>query len=60
MVGSGEIVGAVGDSGNAAGKQPHLHYSIISMLPYPWLMTTETQGWKKMFVLNPHEYLNGR
>lgn len=57
LVSVAEKVGALGDSGNAAGKQPHVHYSIITLLPYPWLFSTETQGWKKMFYLNPHEQL---
>nr|WP_136250604.1 M23 family metallopeptidase [Ningiella ruwaisensis] len=52
-----EIIGALGDTGNAIGKPPHVHYSILSLIPIPWLMTTETQGWKKMFYLNPHDKL---
>ena len=54
---AGEHVGRVGDTGNAAGKSPHLHYSVFSLIPYPWLWSTEPQGWKKMFFLNPHEML---
>ena len=50
-------IGTPGSSGNAVGKQPHTHYSIISLIPYPWLMTTEAQGWKRMFYLNPHDKL---
>jgi len=57
IVGKNDIVGTLGDSGNAIGKQPHVHYSIISLLPYPWLFSTEKQGWKKMFFMNPHEVL---
>lgn len=52
---SGSIIGTVGDSGNAAGKPPHLHYSIMSLVPYPWKFSTQTQGWKKMFFMNPAE-----
>ena len=59
FVSAEEKVGTLGDSGNAVGKQPHVHYSIITLLPYPWLFSTESQGWKKMFILNPHEQLNG-
>lgn len=53
----GEVIGTLGDSGNAQGKQPHVHYVILSMMPYPWKMTTESQGWKKMFYLNPDQLL---
>lgn len=50
------ILGTVGNSGNAAGKSPHLHYSIVTMIPYVWRMDSDKQGWKKMFYLNPIEY----
>jgi murein DD-endopeptidase MepM/ murein hydrolase activator NlpD len=57
IVTSGQEIGEVGDSGNAQGKPPHLHYEINSLLPYPWRWDTTTQGWKKMFILNPNDYL---
>lgn len=57
MLPAGVPIGSVGDSGNAAGKQPHLHYSIISLLPHPWRGDGSTQGWKKMFFLNPVDYM---
>nr|WP_231616916.1 M23 family metallopeptidase [Pseudoalteromonas sp. NZS11] len=50
-------IGLLGDTGNAAGKQPHVHYSILSLVPMPWLYTTQSQGWKKMFFLSPHDKL---
>ncbi|GAA3581590.1 M23 family metallopeptidase [Marinobacter xestospongiae] len=53
----GESLGTVGNSGNALGKQAHLHYSIVSLLPRPWLVDGSTQGYKKAFYLNPIEYL---
>ena len=57
VVSRGESIGLVGDSGNASGKQSHLHYVILSAIPYPWLADTSTQGWKKMFYLDPNTKL---
>ncbi len=57
FVSRGEIIGAVGATGNAAGKPPHLHYTIATPIPYPWRADRGVQGWKKMFYLNPLEYL---
>ena len=50
-----EAIGKVGDSGNAKGKPPHLHYSVLSLVPYPWRISTDEQGWKKMFFMNPSD-----
>lgn len=57
FVSRGESIGTVGTSGNAAGKQPHLHYVILTAIPYPWLADTTSQGWKKMFYLDPNARL---
>jgi peptidoglycan LD-endopeptidase LytH len=54
---TGDTVGAVGNSGNAKGRPSHLHYTILSLFPYPWLFDTDTQGWKKMFYLDPNQRL---
>ncbi|MBI1307196.1 MAG: peptidoglycan DD-metalloendopeptidase family protein [Bacteroidetes bacterium] len=48
-------IGSVGNTGNAAGKPAHLHYSIFTVFPYPWRADSTPQGWKKMFFLNPIE-----
>ena len=54
----GETVGAVGDSGNAKGKPPHLHYSVLSLVPYPYQFSLQSQGWKRMFFINPADTFN--
>ena len=53
----GRLLGTVGDSGNAKGKPCHLHYVIVTLLPYFWLADEDIQGRKKMFYLNPIPYL---
>ncbi len=45
LVKRGTSIGSVGTSGNAAGKAPHLHYSIITLIPYPWRIDNDKQGW---------------
>ncbi len=51
------IIGKVGTSGNAKGKPPHLHYSIVTTVPYLLRYDSNSpQGWKKMFYLNPIDY----
>lgn len=55
-----KIIGTVGTSGNAAGKPPHLHYSIVTPIPYLSRIDKDRQGWKKMFYLNPIDYLENK
>ena len=52
----GSIIATVGTSGNASGKAAHLHYSIVTLIPYPWRIDSDRQAWKKMFYLNPLDY----
>jgi murein DD-endopeptidase MepM/ murein hydrolase activator NlpD len=53
----GDKLGTVGTTGNAAGKPPHLHYSIFSVFPLVWRADGAKQGWLKMFFLNPIELM---
>jgi peptidoglycan LD-endopeptidase LytH len=52
-VNQGEAIGHVGTTGNAVGKPAHLHFSVVTLIPNPIEITTETQGWKRMFYVNP-------
>ena len=59
FVSSKSIIGTVGNTGNAIGKPSHLHYTIKTIIPYPWRMDNKCmQGKRKMFYLNPIKYLN--
>ena len=37
----GDNIATLGDSGNAFGKQPHVHYSIMTLVPYLWRIDFE-------------------
>lgn len=54
----GAKLGTVGNSGNAIGKPPHLHYAITTPFPYWWLRDGKAvQGNRKMFYLDPDTWL---
>ena len=50
-------IGTVGNTGNAINTQAHLHYSIVTLIPYPWRIDDSSHGIRKMFYLNPIDYL---
>jgi murein DD-endopeptidase MepM/ murein hydrolase activator NlpD len=49
----GEVIAALGNTGNAYGKAPHLHYAIYTMIPYLHQMDTCHQGIQKIWYINP-------
>ena len=51
------LIGTVGNTGSAAKTPSHLHFAIFTFVPYPWRIDISTDGWKKMFYLNPIDYL---
>lgn len=59
LAGTGSLIGTLGDSGNAKGKPPHLHYSIVRLFPALWAVDSSTQGYKKAFFIDPGLYLGG-
>ena len=58
IVSSKTVIGTVGNTGNAIRKPSHLHYTIKTIIPYPWRIDKGIQGKRKMFYLNPIKYLN--
>lgn len=53
----GNIIGKVGNSGNATGKPCHLHYAISTIFPYVWQADSGIQGNKRMWYIDPTPYL---
>lgn len=56
----GENLGIVEANGNANGKASHLHYSIITLLPYLGHLDSNKQGWKKIIYLYPLHYFKNK
>ena len=59
FVSLGKEIGTVGTTGNAVGKPPHLHYAIITQIPYVWRYKMDRFGFDRMFYHDPVERLIG-
>lgn len=57
FVDAGQTIGKVGNTGNAMGKPPHLHYSIKSIFPQVWTYKpNEHAAWDRLFYIDPSQY----
>jgi murein DD-endopeptidase MepM/ murein hydrolase activator NlpD len=55
-----ENIGVVGNTGNAYGKAPHLHYSLTTLVPYFSRADSTPQGYKKIWYLNPIDFFKNQ
>lgn len=54
QVSIGDAIGTVGNTGNAQGKPPHLHFVVRSLFPLFWRYDpSQPQAWNKVFYLDP-------
>ena len=58
QVSMADNIGAVGSTGNALGKPPHLHFSMRSLLSLFWQYdSSQPQAWNKVFYIDPGKFL---
>ena len=68
IVGHDMVIGLLGKTGNAAKTPAHMHYAILTPIQHFRLynkvywngLQPEKFNWKKMFYLNPDEYLRSK
>ncbi|MGZ4980430.1 MAG: M23 family metallopeptidase [Methylobacter sp.] len=54
LVSIGDIIGTVGNTGNAQGTPPHLHFVVRSLFPLFWQYdNSKPHPWSKMFYIDP-------
>ena len=61
----GDVIGTLGNTGNAKNTPPHVHYGIFTPIPYVWNFFIPVgkgnqpikYNWRKMFWLNPAKHL---
>jgi murein DD-endopeptidase MepM/ murein hydrolase activator NlpD len=61
----GELIGTLGKSGNAASTPAHVHYGIVTPVPYVWRAfgsagtcnPPKQFNWRLMFWLDPADHL---
>ncbi|MDP1969616.1 MAG: M23 family metallopeptidase [Methylobacter sp.] len=54
LISMGDAIGTVGNTGNAQGKPPHLHFVVRSLFPLFWQYDdSKPESWSRMFYIDP-------